>query len=174
MISFSLFILSGAVIVTLTAAKRMEGKRKTNVFLFKFIAKADTHVRELHHKSLHFYSEGKDKFLFVVKKQLPLRLKSHFYKTITFIKGKVMGYTGDMRNSRLLKRSDGISEFFKNISEIEKGAGEINEPYIEEPIAPVTAPVMERIEEPAPEVSAPKPRRKRAPARRKIQVIELE
>ena len=31
-----------------------------------------------------------------------------------------------MRDSRLIKRSDGISEFFKNMSEIEKGNGEIH------------------------------------------------
>ena len=34
-----------------------------------------------------------------------------------------------MRDSKLLKKSDGISEFFKNMSNIEKGNGEIHDNY---------------------------------------------
>ena len=43
-------------------------------------------------------------------------------------------YLGSMRDSRLLKKSDGISEFFRTMSTVEKGAGEIDEGYEGAPV----------------------------------------
>ncbi|PIP61822.1 hypothetical protein COW99_01980, partial [Candidatus Roizmanbacteria bacterium CG22_combo_CG10-13_8_21_14_all_38_20] len=75
-----------------------------------------------------------------------------------------------MRDAKLLKKSDGISEFFKNISDIEKGQGEINEAFI---IDRATEPTIESIEDTAPlepqiteiiepvVIKATKPKRKR-------------
>ena len=53
-------------------------------------------------------------------------------KTISFLKEKKDRYTDNMRDSRLLKKSDGISEFFKNMSGIEKGNGVIHDVYEED------------------------------------------
>lgn len=129
MITFYIFILSGAALVTLTLTKRIEERRKTGVFLLKLISRGDESVRKLHHKSLHFYSVGKDKVVFFVKKRLPMHSRNSLNKFITKLGEQAEKYMGDIRDSRLLKKSDGISEFFKNMSTVEKGMGEINDPY---------------------------------------------
>ena len=132
MITISLFILSGTILAVLMIAKRVEERRKTEVFLLKAISRGDARVRELHHQAVHFYSMGKEKIVFFVKKQLPMYSKISVIKAVNKFKEKTEHHIGNIRDSRLLKKSDGISEFFKNISDIEKGAGEINETYYEE------------------------------------------
>ncbi|MEK7227396.1 MAG: hypothetical protein AAB641_00705 [Patescibacteria group bacterium] len=127
MITFATFIFSGIALATLTLTKRVEERRKTGVFLLKLISKGDERVRELHHKSLHLYSTGKEKTAFFVKKQLPMRSKNSLHKLYAKLSEQTKKYMGDIRDSRLLKKSDGISEFFKNMSSIEKGKGEIHE-----------------------------------------------
>lgn len=141
MLPFSIFILSGVGIVTLTISKRLEERRKTSVFLLKAVSRGDERVREIHHKALHHYFHGKDRFAFWFKKQMPLKLRSLWNRFRTHMQEKSVTYLGDVRNSRLLKKPDGISEFFKNISEIEKGAGEINdEVYTLELLPPIAQP----------------------------------
>lgn len=127
MLPFSIFILSGVGIVTLTVAKRLEEKKRHQTLVLRAVSRGDERMREIHHKALHHYSHSKDRFAFWFKKQLPLKLRSFWNRFQVYIGQKSVEYLGDVRNSRLLKKSDGISEFFKNISEIEKGAGEINE-----------------------------------------------
>jgi hypothetical protein len=102
-------------------------KRKRPLLILSMISRGDRLVRDIYHKLASFYSEGKEKLIFFVNKQLPLRTKNIFYKLLNFIKEKFEDTFGNIRNSRLLKKSDGISEFYKNISEIEKGNGEIND-----------------------------------------------
>ena len=128
MLAFSIFILSGAGIIILTLAKRLEEKRRgAPTLILRAVSRGDERVRNLHHKALHHYSVSKDKFGFWFKKQLPLKLKIAWNKLEAELKERGASYLGDMRNSRLLKKPDGMSEFFKTISEIEKGTGEINE-----------------------------------------------
>jgi hypothetical protein len=145
MFTFSLFILSGAMIVIIALAKRREEKKKKSVFLLKIISIGDERIRHLRHEGLHFYSQGKEKFSFWIKKQLPLKLKSLTNRFQAYIGEKSVEYLGDVRNTRLLKRSDGISEFFKNISDIEKGNGELHDDYqrIEEDIEVTETKVVE-------------------------------
>jgi len=163
MITFYIFIFSGVALVTLTLTKRIEEKRKKPFFLFKLISNGDENVRKLHHKSLHFYSVGKDKAAFFVKKRLPMHSRNSLNKFITKLGEQTEKYMGDIRDSRLLKKSDGISEFFKNMSTIEKGAGEINDPYesremevIQEKIEPI-APVVAAVSAPAKKSHKPEP-----------------
>lgn len=127
MVSFALFLLSGIAIIVLTLSKRVEERRRTRFFLLRSVSRADKRVREFHHEALHFYSGGKDKFSFWIRKQLPMKLKSLSNKLQAYAGEKSVEYLGDIRNSRLIKRSDGISDFIKSISDIEKGSGEINE-----------------------------------------------
>jgi len=47
----------------------------------------------------------------------------------SFLKERREQYVNIMRDSRLLKKSDGISEFFKNMSDVEKGNGEIHDTF---------------------------------------------
>ncbi len=144
MISFSLFALSGMTLATLVVAKRIENRSGKRFFLLRAISMGDTHIRDLYHRGLDFYSEGKDKSLFFIKKQLPLKVKKGLTKAQTLVQEKLESRLGNVRNSRLLKRRESLSEFFKNISEVEKGAGEING-HIYQPEQSVTRPA-----EPAP------------------------
>lgn len=197
MITFILFAVSGVAIITITAAKRVEERKRTTVFILRLISLGDARLRTLHHQALRHYSTSKEKSGFWFKKQLPLKLKSFWNRFQAYVGEKAVEYLGDVRGSRLLKRSEGISEFFKNISEIEKGTGEINEtlPILTEDfyiqtseerhaarereaakIAQVTAALERAEEEPImiiSETSAPKagkPKKPRAPRKKKVQI----
>jgi len=125
MISSILFYFSGAVIVLLIGAKAWETKRRRPFVLFQMISKGDERFRALSHDAAHYYSEGKEKGAFFMKKQLPMHTKNLLNKTETLAKEKADKYLGNIRNTRLLKNKDeGISEFFKNISIMEKETAE--------------------------------------------------
>ena len=127
MIATSIFTISGLSIITLVVAKKLEEKRKKSFFILNVISKRDTRIRELYHRAVSLYSEGKEKSSFFFKRQIPIHSKNYFNKLLSFLKEKREQYVVKMRDSRLLKKSDGISEFFKNMSEIEKGNGEIHD-----------------------------------------------
>jgi hypothetical protein len=188
MISFYLFILSALVIVTMLVAKRIEEKKRASVLLLKLVSRGDERARVWYNQALQHYSIGKEKAEILVKKQLPLRTRHLLNKAISYSQELSAKYLGDVRNSRLLKRSDGISEFFKSISEVEKGTGEINETFINEAeslpdVQELTQEVVEAVEttfiEPIQEVlekpkKAPRKRSSapRAPRRKKLVVVE--
>ncbi len=127
MFTFALFVSSGAILATLAVAKRIEEKKKRTPLVLKAVSKGDERVREMHQELLHQYSRVKDKSAFWMKKQLPMKTRSLVNKLQAYAKERSEEYLGDVRGSRLLKKPDGISEFFKSISDIEKGGGEINE-----------------------------------------------
>ena len=168
MLVFFLFILSGIGIAVITLAKRVELKRKKTFFLLKAIARGEERAKSLYHEALHFYSDGKHKFSFFVRKQLPLRIKSYVNKFIIFIKERGEERFGNIRNSRLINKKEGISEFFKNISEVEKGGGELHDEIYVEPTID-SAPLAYRITRGAPPA---KVRRKRSAPRKKLEIVE--
>ena len=129
MTSIVIFIISGLAIVVMLSTKKLGEKRKKSFFILEAISKGDIHARDFYHKAIHLYSEGKQKTSFLFKRQIPIHSKNSFNKLLSFIKEKREQYVGNMRDSRLLKKSDGISEFIKNMSDIEKGNGEINDVY---------------------------------------------
>ena len=133
MTTVSIFAGSGLLIVLLLATKRLGEKRKKTFFLHNLISKGDIRIRGLYHKLVRLYSEDREKTLFFFQKQLPIHSKNSLNKLITFLKEKREQYIGNMRDTRLLRKSDGISEFFKNMSEIEKGNGEIHDAFENDP-----------------------------------------
>ncbi|KKU49836.1 MAG: hypothetical protein UY47_C0005G0029 [Parcubacteria group bacterium GW2011_GWB1_49_7] len=134
-----IFFISGLVLVILMLTKRMEERRKSNIFLLKWISRGEERSRELHHEAVRLYSLGKERAHFFVMKQLPRYSKSSVNKTLARFEENMQKHLERLRDSHLLKKQDGISEFFKSMSEVEKGNGEINEDiYIqaEPPIVP--------------------------------------
>ncbi len=129
MITISIFALSGLAIPVLIIAKRLEQKRRKPFFILTMISKSNIHFRNLYHRAVHYYSEGKEKAIFIFKRRIPLHSKNSSNKLLSYLVDKKAKYLNNMRNSRLLKKSDGISEFFKNMSSIEKGNGEIHDVY---------------------------------------------
>ena len=129
MAPIALFALSGLIILFLPITKALELKQKKTFFIFNLISKGDIYAREFYHQGVHFYSEGKEQILFFFQRQVPIHAKNSLNKLSAFVSEKREQYFINMRNSRLLKKPDGISEFFKNMSEIEKGNGEINDVY---------------------------------------------
>ena len=119
-----LFIVSGLLIAGLIFAKMVELKRKKQFFLLRLVSLGDHRVREWSHQAAHSYDELKERAMFFIEKQLPLHSKNTLNKTKGFLKEKTDKYMGDIRNTKLLKRNEGISEFFKNISDKENGVGE--------------------------------------------------
>lgn len=179
MVSFALFILSGVVIAALIVAKMIELRGNKPLFVLRAVSLGDERARDMYHKGLKLYSDGKVKLVFFVKRELPVRAKIYFNKGLAWLEEQLEEQLGDVRNSRLLNRREGISEFFKNISEIEKGAGELHEEIYVEPTvdeAPLAyritpAPVL-NIEVPI-EEKPKKPRKPRKPRARKVPVIEV-
>ena len=117
-----IFALSGAAIVVILSTKMYEQKTKQTVFPLNFISKSDHRIREIVHLATSHYSEMREKGEFMLKKQIPLHSKNILNKTKTIISAKVEKHLGDIRNTRLLgNKKDGISEFFKNLSDKENG-----------------------------------------------------
>lgn len=160
-------------------------------------------MRELHHRAVRYYSIGKEKGVFLVKKQLPRYSRSSLNKALALIEERLQRHLDSIRDSRLLKKDEGISEFFKNISEVEKGAGELHddvydaesqevitapqgakEPVIEvrfEIAEPMASEVEETPAAPSINTSADtelpktrKPRTRKAPVKRKLKVSYSE
>lgn len=117
-----IFALSGICIVILVYTKIRELKHERTFFPLNFISKSDHRIREVTHLATRHYSELKEKGEFVLTKQLPLHSKNILNKTKTLVRDKVEKHLGDIRNTRLLgNKKDGISEFFKNLSDKENG-----------------------------------------------------
>src|SRR3989344_1997569 len=129
MTSIVIFIVSGLAVVVLLSAKKLGKERIKSFFILNAISKGDVYARDFYHKAIHLYSEGKQRISFLFKRQIPIHSKNSFNKLISFIKEKRERYVNNMRDTRLLKKSDGISEFIKNMSDIERGNGEINDIY---------------------------------------------
>lgn len=181
-----IFILSGTVLAIMLLAKRIEEKRKRNVFILNLISRGDTHVRELHHRAVRYYSIGKEKGVFLVKKQLPRYSRSSLNKALALIEERLQRHLDSIRDSRLLKKDEGISEFFKNISEVEKGGGELHDDvYDAESQEVIAAP--QGAKEPVIEVrfevvntadtqptKTVRPRARKSPAKRRLKVSSSE
>ncbi len=129
MIATSIFTISGLSIALLIVAKKVEEKRKKPLFVSNVISKGDIHIRKLYHTVVHLYSEGREKTFFFFKKQIRMHSKNSLNKVTSFLEEKRGQYINNMRDSRLLKKPDGISEFFKNMSDVEKGNGVIHDVY---------------------------------------------
>lgn len=129
MTSIVIFTISGMIVFLLPLAKRLESKQGKSFLIFRLISKGDFYVREIYHWMMHLYFEGKERSSFLIKRQIPLHSKNFSNKLTVYLREKRIRYFNNMRDSRLLKKSDGISEFFKNMSNLEKGNGEINDVY---------------------------------------------
>jgi len=171
MVLVTIFAISGVALVTITTAKRLELKRQKTPKILNLIARGDTYVRDLNHRVFDYYFGSKDGLDFFFKKWVPVQTKLSFNKTVNKLKDQVGEYVNDMRDAKLLKKSDGISEFFKNIKEIEKGQGEINDIFTpEETNEEITPTVEVKIEETTPIEPAPKPIAKTTKPKRKRKV----
>jgi hypothetical protein len=191
MFSFFIFILSGVAILSLTLAKRFEMKGY-RVIVFRAVSKGDERARDLYHKSLRFYSEGKVKTVFFVRKQLPVRLKIYTNRSVAWLQARFEERFGDMRGSRFIVKGESGSDFVKSVAEVEKGRGELHDDVY---IAEEEPPVIEAVratpeafvtvsEPPIPaaisitqeEVVMMKPKKPRAPRKpraKKIKVLEV-
>ena len=127
MTSITIFAISGATLIAFITTKILEEKMRKQLFLSTWIRKCDEYTREWYHSGLHWYSAGKDRISFFINKEVKLHSKNFLNKLASYLKEKRDQYETNMRNSRLLKKSDGISEFFKSISDVEKGNGSIDE-----------------------------------------------
>jgi hypothetical protein len=121
------FYASGVIVGILIVAKYLEIWQKKSFFVLRIISRGDERLRILSHFLAHIYSELKIGAIFIIGKQIPLRSRGALNKTSTFIREHLAIYANMIRDSRLLKKSGGISEFFKNISAVEKGKGKIDD-----------------------------------------------
>lgn len=119
MVTSIIFAISGLVIVFLIHSKVAEEKKSEKPLMLRLVSMGDDHIRQASSETAHRYTEFKSRADFFLNKQLPLHTKNFVNKTNTVIKERVEKHVGDIRGSRLLKKSDGISEFFKAISEKE-------------------------------------------------------
>jgi hypothetical protein len=114
------FAVSGLMVALLLGAKVWEGRYQRPFFLLSLISRGDERVRGLSHKSAHLYVDIKEKGKFFVEKELPLRTQAFAMKVNGFVKEKYDTFLEEIRGPRFLKRSEGVSEFLKNLSEKEE------------------------------------------------------
>jgi hypothetical protein len=120
------FIVSGIIIVALIGAKMIEDSKKRKPLLLRLVSLGDERVRNWGIEFAHRYSDFKAKSHLYITNQLPLRAKNYFNKLVTLSKERLEKHVGDIRGSKLLKKSDGLSEYLKNISE-RQGEGRVDE-----------------------------------------------
>lgn len=126
MLTLITFIASGVLIIILIIAKVWEEKNRKSFFVLRGISKGDAQIRELSQNAAHIYADWREKIRFIVKRQLPLHTKNTLNKTITLVGEKSKQYIGDIKEGRMFgKKSEGISEFLKDISEMEKENGAV-------------------------------------------------
>lgn len=126
------FILSGTIVAILLIAKRIEEKKNRPVIILNLISKGDERARGLHHEAVRIYSQGKERVVFFISKQLPRYSRSSFNKVVARVEDRIDKHFHNIRDSRLLKKSEGISDFFKTMSEVEKGEGKLYEDVYDE------------------------------------------
>jgi hypothetical protein len=115
------FALSGAVIVAIILAKLREDRSKRKPAFLRLISLGDERARTLSHELAHRYTELKDEADFFINKELPFKTRNFVNRTNQAIKERFDKYVGDIRGSRLMKRPDGLNEFYKSLSEKENG-----------------------------------------------------
>jgi hypothetical protein len=119
MIASIIFLLSGLMIVFLIHAKMIETKNQKKPAILRFVSMGDEHVRTLSVEVAHRYTDLKGRAEFFINKQFPMHARNFVNKTNAVIKERVEKHVGDIRGSKFLKKSDGLSEFFKSLSEKE-------------------------------------------------------
>lgn len=117
-----IFALSGVGIILLILVKLRALQTKKPAILLGLISLGDHRVRNVYQKTTHHYSEVKEKGRVLVTKQIPMHSKNLLNKAETLVKEKSEKYLGNIRNTRLLNnKREGLSEFFKNLSDKENG-----------------------------------------------------
>lgn len=127
MVLTAIFIVSGLAIILLLVVKKLGERRIKQFFILRAISKGDKRVREVYHKTVSLYTHDKERFLLFLKKRIPMHSKNSLNKSLSFLKGKKDRYVERLRNSKIIGKSDGISEFFRSMSDVEKGNGEIHD-----------------------------------------------
>jgi len=125
----AIFAFSGTMVLLLPVAKHLGQGRENPFIIFRLISRGETHAREIYHTTIHLYTEWKERLTLLFKKKIYLYSRNILNKLSTFVEEKRLEYLNNMRDSKLLKRQDGISEFYKNMSSVEKGNGEIYEDF---------------------------------------------
>lgn len=128
----TIFALSGICIIVLILVKMRVLQTKKPAPLLGLISLSDYRVRNVYQKATHHYSETKEKGRIFVTKQLPMHSKNLLNKAEILVKEKSEKYLGNIRNSHLLNnKKEGLSEFFKNLSDKENGDSQNGEDRVE-------------------------------------------
>lgn len=115
-----IFLVSGALIALLLFTKVREMKTRRRPALLRVISLGDVHMKELSHRSAHFYADSKEDVKFFVEKQFPMHLKRAWGKTETFVLEKWHILAEDLRNAKVLKKTGNISDYFQSMNEAEE------------------------------------------------------
>jgi len=108
-----IFYVSLACIAFLLFTKMREQKTKKQPFLLRIITLGDERIQIFSQKSAHWYADRKDDAIYFFEKQLPIRSKRLWAKTQATAIEKWGILMNDLREMKILKRSEGLSEFFQ-------------------------------------------------------------
>jgi hypothetical protein len=109
------------MIIILIGAKIWEEKNRKSFFLLRGISKGDTHIREFSQNAAHRYADMKEELKFMIKRQVPLHTRNIANKSYSLIQEKSNKFISDLKEGKLFgRKNEGISEFLKDISEMEK------------------------------------------------------
>lgn len=148
MFAIYIFVFSGIVVALLLLIKRWEIRNGKTGFVLRAISRSEEGFQELQDRFLAMYLDSKEIVSLWVRKHLPFKARSLKNRTLAWSKESAKKVMGDLRDSRLLKkREDGMSEFFKNISDIEKGNGKIHDDEYREDEMETKEAVVTKVEE---------------------------
>jgi hypothetical protein len=114
-----IFVISLLGIAVLIFSKMIEEKSKSKPLFLRLVSLGDERVRNATVGFAHMYSDWRERGHLYLTNQLPLQTKNLMNKASLMIKEKLEKHVGDIRGSKFLKKSDGLSEYLKSISEKE-------------------------------------------------------
>jgi len=113
------------MIIILITGKMWEEKNRKSFFLLRWISKGDERFREFSQSSAHKYADLKEDAGFLIKRQVPLHTRNIANKTYAMFQEKGNKFLSDLKEGKLFgRKNEGISEFLKDISEMEKENGQ--------------------------------------------------
>jgi len=113
MILPAIFYVSLVCIALLLLTKVREMRTHRQPFLLRVISLGDERMKELSQRSAHWYADRKEDLVFFFDKQLPMHSRRIWGKTQDLVLEKWNLLKSDLHEMRILKRSEGLSEFLQ-------------------------------------------------------------
>lgn len=112
-----IFYVSGACIALLLFVKLREMQMRRQPMLLRLISRGDERMKVFSQKSAHWYADRKEDVIYFFEKQLPVHSRRLWAKAETLAAEKWNLLAEDLRKMQILKRREGLTEYFQTREE---------------------------------------------------------